>query len=131
MTTLNISNLTCEYRVNPIGLDTTLPRFTWQLSSDIHYTMQSAYQIQVSMDENSFEPSRLVWDSGHVQSEQSVLVVYEGPELLARKRYFYRVKVWDQSGLPSPWSEIAFWEMGQLSPDDWSALWITPDAAFI
>lgn len=131
MTTLNISSLTCEYRVNPIGLDTTLPRFTWQLASDINYTMQAAYQIQVSMDENSFEPSRLVWDSGHVQSEQSVLVAYEGQELLPRNRYFYRVKVWDQSGLPSPWSEIAFWEMGQLSPADWSAKWITPDAASI
>ncbi|KRE52226.1 family 78 glycoside hydrolase catalytic domain [Paenibacillus sp. Soil724D2] len=129
MATLNIVNLTCEYRVNPIGLDTTQPRFTWQLESDIKHTIQSAYHIQVSRVENSFEPSRLVWDSGHIQSEQSVLVVYEGQEMLARNRYFYRVKVWDQSGLQSPWSEIAFWEMGQLSPSDWSAKWITPDAA--
>lgn len=131
MTTLHISSLTCEYRVNPIGLDTTQPRFTWQLESDLKHTIQSAYHIQVSRVENSFEPSRLVWDSGHIQSEQSVLVVYEGQELLARNRYFYRVKVWDQSGLQSPWSETAFWEMGQLSPNDWSAKWITPDPASI
>lgn len=131
MTTLHISSLTCEYRVNPIGLDTTQPRFTWQLESDLKHTIQSAYHIQVSRVENSFEPSRLVWDSGHIQSEQSVLVVYEGQELLARNRYFYRVKVWDQSGLQSPWSDTAFWEMGQLSPNDWSAKWITPDAASI
>jgi alpha-L-rhamnosidase len=131
MTTLNISNLTCEYRVNPIGLDTTQPRFTWQLDSDIKHTIQSAYHIQVSMIENSFEPSHLVWDSGHIQSEQSVLVVYEGQELQPRNRYFYRVQVWDQSGLQSPWSEIAFWEMGQLSSADWTAKWITPDAASI
>ena len=88
MTTLNISNLTCEYRVNPIGLDTTQPRFTWQLDSDFNHTIQSAYHIQVSREENSFEPSGLVWDSGHIQSDQSVLVVYEGQELLPRNHYF-------------------------------------------
>ena len=60
-----------------------------------------------------------------------MLIVYEGQELLPRNRYFYRVKVWDQSGLQSPWSEIAFWEMGQLSSADWTAKWITPDAATI
>ena len=31
-------------------------------------------------------------------------------------------------GQPSEWSEPANWEMGLLEPDDWQALWITPDA---
>lgn len=127
MSTIRISALHCEYRVNPVGLDTPQPRFTWQLEADTNAIQQAAYRIQVSMQSSDFEPTNLVWDTARITSDQSVLITYEGPELLPRTRYFYRVKVWSQSGLESPWSEIAFWEMGQLRSSDWQAEWITPD----
>lgn len=131
MSFIRISALLCEYQENPIGLDTAGPRFTWQLEADTNATVQSAYHIQVSLHPSDFEPASLVWDSARITSDQSVLVAYAGLELQPRTRYYYRVKVWNQSGMASPWSEIAYWEMGQLQAADWQAEWITPDPSHI
>lgn len=127
MSNIRIAALQCEYRTNPVGLDTRHPRFTWQLEADTNAVTQAAYQIQVSTLSTDFEASGLIWDTGRVDSKESVLIAYEGPELQPRTRYFYRVQVWDQLDQPSPWSEIAYLEMGQLQLSDWQAAWITPD----
>ncbi|WP_244208941.1 hypothetical protein [Paenibacillus ferrarius] len=107
MTIPRITNLTCEYLVNPVGLDTRAPRFTWQIITDKKQTLQSAYHIQVSDVANCFNASHLQWDSGVVQSSQSVLVVYQGEELRSRQRYYYRINAWDQNGLEMGWSRTA------------------------
>ncbi|OCT15635.1 alpha-L-rhamnosidase [Paenibacillus pectinilyticus] len=131
MSNIRISSLHCEYRTNPVGLDTPQPRFTWQLEADVNAVRQAAYHIQVSRQADDFESSQLVWDTTRRDSDQSVLITYEGLKLEARTRYYYRIQVWDQNGEASPWSEIAYWEMGQLSVSDWQAAWITPDPAMI
>ncbi|PWW05733.1 alpha-L-rhamnosidase [Paenibacillus cellulosilyticus] len=131
MNKLLVKQLRCEYRNNPIGLGVTLPRFSWQLESDSVNVMQQAYHIQVSSGINGFNTNELLWDSGKVQSEQSVLVEYAGQLLDSRVRCHYRVKVWDQAGTESDWSEPAYWEMGLLQQSDWSAAWITPNSAHI
>jgi alpha-L-rhamnosidase len=46
--------------------------------------------------------------------------------LQSRARYFWQVRVWDERGSDLGWSRIASWEMGLLSPADWSADWISP-----
>ncbi|UKS28841.1 glycoside hydrolase family 78 protein [Paenibacillus sp. HWE-109] len=127
MGSTQITNLTCEYRVNPIGLDTLSPRFTWQFQADDNNMVQTAYHIQVADVLHSFDSDHLVWDSGKVGSEQSDLIAYEGSALHSRHRYYYRIKAWDQSELELEWSETAFFELGLLGENDWSASWITPD----
>ncbi|WNR46284.1 alpha-L-rhamnosidase [Paenibacillus roseipurpureus] len=127
MSTIRILATQCEYRVNPVGLDTLRPRFTWQLEAEGFAIKQTAYQIQVSRDGQHFDTGNLIWDTLRIESNQSVLIAYGGPELKSRTRYFYRVKVWDQTGQESPWSEAAYWEMGLLHASDWEARWITPD----
>lgn len=128
---LQVTRLRCEYRDNPVGLGAATPRFSWQLRSDRVHVMQSAYRIQVSCGLQGFDEHHLVWDSGTVQSDRSVLVEYGGRPVQSRERFHYRVKVWDREGRESDWSETASWEMGLLSPSDWSAAWITPDAGGI
>lgn len=131
MTGLQIVYVRCEYRDNPIGLDTRKPRFSWLLSSDSRHALQSAYRIQAADRADFSETTLLIWDTQKLESDRSVLIAYEGEPLKARSRYYYRVKVWDQEGHESDWSEIAFWEMGLLGLDDWTADWITPDASVI
>ncbi|MCW3813996.1 hypothetical protein ONA91_05945 [Micromonospora sp. DR5-3] len=71
--------------------------------------MQSARQIQVATAADRFdEPD--VWDSGRVTSRDSVNVRYPGPDLRARTRYFWRVRVWDGAGMLSDWSKPAWFE---------------------
>ncbi|WP_124051907.1 alpha-L-rhamnosidase [Priestia endophytica] len=123
-TNLTINTLTCEYKVNPIGLDIRKPRISWKIQSDRRGTMQTAYRIQVT--ENDQEFTNVLWDTGEIHSDQSIHVEYKGPALTPQTRYYYRVKVWDNFGTESEWSEMAWWETGIFYDAEWKAKWITP-----
>lgn len=113
---MELKDFSVEYRKNPIGLD-TLPRFSWKLCSDKSNTLQSAYRIQVSTEKD------VVWDTGKIESGQSVLVEYAGVELLPRTLYSVKVTVWDNYDQES---EIeGFFETGLLQQENWKAKWIT------
>ncbi len=43
-----ITNLKCEQQVDPMGLDTPNPRFSWVLESNHRGAKQTAYQILVA-----------------------------------------------------------------------------------
>lgn len=118
---LTILETTCEYRKDPLGLDERRPRISWKLRSDRRNTLQISYRLQVANDPYFLEP---LWDTGDTASDQSVLVVYEGPELRPRTRYYYRVSARDNHGECSGWSETAFWETGMMDCAEWKADWI-------
>lgn len=124
MLNLIIHSLTCEYRTNPLGLDVRKPRFSWKINSDRQGTMQKAYRLQVT----TATAGSILWDSGVIPSDQSLHIEYAGPDLTACTRYEYRVKVWDNHGRESEWSEAAWWETGLLEHGNWKAQWITPSA---
>jgi len=117
--------LRCEYRVNPLGIDATRPRLSWQVESDGTNLLQTAYQIVVAISSGTAaEGQGDVWNSGRIASSQS-LVDYAGPALKAARRYYWSVKVWDTQGHVSRWAKPECWEMGLLEAGDWSgAQWI-------
>lgn len=125
---LEVKTLTCEYRDFLLGTDISHPRFSWILSSDRNHTMQECYQMQVSLSQNEFESP--LWDTGKQKSEQSIHIPYKGPQVNPRTRYYYRVRVWDNYGRESDWSNIQWWETGLMSPENWQAKWITPHPDF-
>jgi alpha-L-rhamnosidase len=117
-----VKNPLTENLKNPLGVDVN-PRFSWQLTSDKRNVMQIAYEIRVSDSQANLAKAN-VWSSGKVKSDQSLFVEYKGVPLQSGKKYFWQVRVWDQSGKASPWSEPAFWQMGLLNATDWKAKWI-------
>ena len=123
---LKADNLLVENRSNPLGIDVTLPRFSWQLDIGKRNEMQTAYRIQVSSKPNF---GAAIWDSGQISSDSSVMVAYKGSALQSGKRYYWRVKVWDNHGAASAWSVGAWWQMALLNATDWQAKWITPGYA--
>ncbi|WP_160720564.1 alpha-L-rhamnosidase [Bacillus sp. USDA818B3_A] len=125
MTKLQVVDVTCEYRKNPLGIDLKQPRVSWRIQSDLRGTMQGAYRYQVALAEDDFEQP--LWDTNYTKSEQSLHIIYSGPALASKTRYFYRVKVWDNFGRESEWSEIAWWETGLFDESEWKASWITPN----
>ncbi len=44
--------------------------------------------------------------------------------MTSRAACYWKVRVWDQDGRASAWSEPSKWTMGLLSPSDWKAQWI-------
>jgi len=115
-----------ENQLNPISIDALTPRFSWQLAAgDKRGVMQTAYEIRVF----KITPKggkAAIWTTGRVHSDQSVYVPYKGAALTSGTRYIWQVRVWDNSGKASDWSEPAWWQMGLLKPADWEAKWITP-----
>ncbi len=125
-----LNNLRCEYHNNPLGIDITSPRLSWITQSDNRGWKQSAYQILVASSQENLDQDRGdLWDSGKTQVGQSIQIPYAGKPLLSHGQCFWKVKVWDQNGAASPWSQTATWSMGLLNEADWQAQWIGHDKA--
>ncbi|TBN02920.1 hypothetical protein EYD45_10210 [Hyunsoonleella flava] len=126
-TTVDVEDLRCEYRVNPLGIDNTAPRLSWKLTQEnpVRGQKQTAYQILVASSlENLESNTGDTWDSGKVNSDQSVNTTYKGAKLASAKQYFWKVKIWDKEGTASKWSEPAQFSMGLLQQSDWKGNWI-------
>jgi len=122
-----VSNLTCEYQINPLGIDVLQPRLSWQMQSDQRGAHQTAYQIFVASSDASLDSDQnYLWDSGKVETDQSTQVVYHGPNLVSGQRVHWKVRVWNEVGKIVE-SATAWWEMGLLEITDWLTDWITPD----
>ncbi len=122
---LEVYSPTCEHKTNPVGLHTIHPRFSWKMRSTGIDVMQTAYRIRVSKSP-AFRKGDVIWDSGKVGSDSSVLIAYKGPALESGARYYWQVRIWDNQKNESAWSEPAFWEMGLINENDWTARWIEP-----
>jgi alpha-L-rhamnosidase len=127
---LSVTHLRCEMLVNPIGIDVTKPRFSWQASTEERGMKQVAYQIIVASSQTLLQEGvGDLWSSGKVSSGQSHLVAYRGKPLKSRQQGFWRVKVWANNG-EETWSTPAQFSIGLLQSSDWKAQWIGLDRAF-
>jgi alpha-L-rhamnosidase len=137
-----VTDLRCEYRENPLGIDAAKPRLSWKIvisdqSSVISKergVRQTAYQVLVASSEKLLKEGKAdLWDSGQVASDRSIQVEYAGKPLESRMQCFWKVRVWfrgEGSGVQgSGWSPAAKWTMGLLKPEDWQAKWIGRDWA--
>ncbi len=109
-----ITGLKVDNLAEPIGIASAQPRFSWRTETDLQNFQQKAYHIQL------FDQMELVWDSGSVESSESVNV--EGcPRLAGLTRYRWRVAVLHDDA----WYDSAetFFETGMLNKI-WQGLWI-------
>ena len=110
MSSTRVVGLRCEHLVNPLGLGVSRPRLSWRTETDAERWLQSAYQIEVRDPDSA----ATLWNSGEVDSGQSVLVSFGGPTLTSRQRCQWRARVWDQDHVASEWSDAAWFEVGLL-----------------
>ena len=123
---MNPITLRCESLIDPLGLDIAQPRLSWILPPSARRGLrQTAWHVLVaSSPELLAKDQGDLWDSNRVESDASVHVRYAGASLLSRTRCFWKVRVWDDAGECSGWSNVAKWEMGLLESKDWQAEWI-------
>lgn len=126
---VSIEKLRVEYRVNPLGIDADAPRFSWIMESEERGQHQTAYQILVATEPDNLSADKAdMWNSGKVESGESVAIAYKGKPLQPSTRYYWTVIVWDKDGRPIQSDHRAFFETGLRSTDGitgWSgAKWI-------
>jgi alpha-L-rhamnosidase len=128
---LQPERLRCEYLQNPFGIDTARPRLMWVLTSDQRGQAQSAYQVIVASTPEVLAAGQGdFWDSGKVDSDQTLGIPYAGKALTSRQRCYWKVRVWDRDGVASRWTGPAVWSMGLLDRGDWHAQWIADPQSF-
>ncbi|MFV0468966.1 MAG: family 78 glycoside hydrolase catalytic domain [Dysgonomonas sp.] len=103
-----------------MGLDIKQPRFTWVLQSNERNVCQTAYKLMV------YDDDTLIWDSGKILSDSSVLIAYKGPKLNSNTNYSWTVKIWENKQENFVESIKAFFHTGLLDSSEWTADWISP-----
>lgn len=101
---------------NPLGIDVIRPFLSWNAEGGIK---QTAYQI-VALSEG-----KPVWDTGRREGSD-MHDIYEGPAE-SRKQIEWKVRLWDESGMPGEYSDAAYFEYAFLEKSDWKAKWINPE----
>lgn len=126
---VSVSHLTCEYKTNPLGVEAKQPRLSWIINASVTNSKQTAYQVLVADSKEKLQQNQgNIWDSKKVATSQSIQVLYKGLSLVAAKKYYWKVRVWNQQNIASSWSDVNFWQMGLLNVKDWGeAKWITMD----
>lgn len=124
---LTPTDLRCEYRKDPLGIDNTEPRFSWKLNDTERKRgqEQGGWQVLVSSSMENLDAGRGdLWDSGGIKSAESQHRVYAGKPLESGQTCYWKVRVRDNSGNLSDWSPPAKFSMGLLKPQDWKGRWI-------
>ncbi len=124
--TVSVLDARCENQENPLGIDKLNPSFNWKINSDKRGTFQKAYQIMVATTVdllNNDTPD--FWDSKKTVSGQNTFISYAGKKLESAQKYYWKVRIWNQSGESSEWSSPAFFVTGLFDQAEWNnSKWI-------
>lgn len=123
---LKIYDLKCEQMESPIGITIRKPVLSWKSESDINNMLQTAYRVIVSDDKaeilqgegSFFDTGKRAADVNHCKLGR--------PIMKSARRYYWAVKIWDNHGNESAWSDIGEFESGLLYANDWVAKWVEP-----
>lgn len=120
-----VTDLRCEYLVDPLGLDEREPRLSWRIESTRRGARQLAYQVLVASSREELNRDRGdLWDSGRVESPETSAIDYRGAALRSGQVAWWKIRAWDESGAASGWSASARWEMALLDEKEWQGSWI-------
>lgn len=124
----DVYDLRCEGLCEPLGIDTTIPHFSWKHELEHDGQQQTAYEIQVASNRNGLEKGKAdLWKSGKVVSADQVMIPYDGKALVSRQLCYWRVRTWDEKDQQSNWSRPQRFAVGIL--DEMHGKYIGTEAA--
>lgn len=126
-TPFSFEKLLVNAKENPIAIESRQPNFSWIITADGFNKSQSGYHILLaSSEEKLSEGDADLWNSKKVKSNKSTFIKYQGKGLKPMQKYFWKVKIWDEKGDSSAWSQPQEFETGLMSKENWGASkWIT------
>lgn len=120
----DVIQLRTEHLQNPVGIDHTTPRFTWQINANSKAVASASYQLIVGTDSTSVADGKgNMWQAGALASGAQ-LREYAGKTLLPFTKYYWKVNIKnDKGGTLS--SAIATFETGMMGEHNWQGAWIS------
>lgn len=118
--------LICELLSHPEATVITSPKpsFGWVVSDPRRGAVQTAYRIVIASSKEAVrEANADLWDSGKVQSAESINVPYAGSVLPVDSACWWAVRTWDTQDQPSPWSEPQQLNIGKPEDAFYSDQW--------
>ena len=118
-------DLKCDFRTDPLAVARPDPMLSWRLDGDRRGLAQQAYRIQAASSVALLDqPDH--WDSGWVDGPRSTAIPYAGKPVAVKQALHWRVRVRDEQGNLTPWSEPAVFTGGLREESDWlGAAWIS------
>jgi alpha-L-rhamnosidase len=106
--------LSFEHHRHAFAIGESTPRISWKIEGHPQNWEQSSYQLEISRQSGKGP------ETFRVQSSQQVLVQWPAEPLRSGESASVRVRVVDNNGKQTPWSERVNVEAGLLSPEDWT-----------
>lgn len=127
---VRVGSLTVEGLPAPLNIESDSPRLSWIITSDNHNVSQKSYRILVASTPELLASGKGdIWDSGKVESDQSVLIPYSGPKLKDNSRVYWTVKAYTNRG-ETPWAPASEFGTGLVGESHWRGKWIGWEAPF-
>lgn len=111
------TGLLCNLLTHPEKsvLTEPIPEFGWTVNSPAKEDYQTAYQILVaSSRESLLREKGDLWDSGKINSPQSINIPYRGKPLAPNSSYWWSVRTWTRKGGKSAFSEPQQFHAGEF-----------------
>jgi alpha-L-rhamnosidase len=121
---LVLTRLETQAAPEALGIADAAPRLSWALTSPQRGVRQRAFRVLVASRPELARVGRAdVWDSREVASADP-WVLYGGPALASRTRYYWTVRVSAGGGLASAWAPATWFETALLAGSEWRGQWI-------
>jgi alpha-L-rhamnosidase len=121
---LVLVHLETQSAAEPLGIADAAPRLSWAMASEERGVRQRAFRVLVaSKPELAREGKADVWDSSQIAAADP-WVLYAGPTLASRTRYYWSVRVWAAGDLVSAWAAPTWFETAYLGAGEWKGQWI-------
>lgn len=110
---IEVKDLKCEFKTNPIGITTAQPSFSWTFVGDNKSTKQGGFRIKMA---TSIEKLKYpdIWDTGPTSNSETGPYLYLGEPLKSGQKIYWQVTVWGNNrGVKH--SEPASFKMGEIA----------------
>ena len=99
---VTVSNIRCESKQDPIGIEVHHPHLSWVINSMERDVQQTAYHVLVADNPEKLKNNiGNIWDSKKINSSQSIQVLFKGKNLNSGSKYFWKL----------PRSDSIFWRI--------------------
>jgi len=121
---IELYDLRCNQKCAPNGVEN--PLLSWKIRTEEYGVSQEAWEVEVATSVKKLKAGKAdVWRSGKKHSDKQFDIAPKEVQFTDASMYFWRVRIWDNNGCKSSWSDPAYFSTGLTNFKSWKAKWMT------